>query len=114
MSVTGANDLEQDLSNGRASEDAGFQEDIHSNGAHRPGCDDEEDDDEEEEEDKEPNLKYTRLTPRLSSVYRSGDSTSSFQVSGDKMVGILDSLRLPLPASLHIALAGIVAKTFCR
>lgn len=48
---------------------------------------DEQDEEEEEEDDREPNLKYTRLTSSLSSVYRNGDSTSSFLVSGDKMVG---------------------------
>jgi hypothetical protein len=49
------------------------------------------DEGEDEEEDadgaeEEPQLKYHRLTPNLSSVYRSGDATSCFLVSGDKMV----------------------------
>jgi hypothetical protein len=43
-------------------------------------------DDEDEEGEDEPKLKYHRLTPNLSSVYRSGDATSCFLVSGDKMV----------------------------
>ena len=42
--------------------------------------------DEEEEQDEEPRLKYVRLTGSLTSVYRSGDSTSSCAVAGDKMV----------------------------
>jgi hypothetical protein len=49
----------------------------------------EESDDEDEENDglgDEPKLKYTRLTGHLGAVYRSGDSTSSFMVAGDKMV----------------------------
>jgi hypothetical protein len=41
--------------------------------------------DQEEDED-EPKLKYHRLTGSLSSVYRNGDATSCFLVSGDKMV----------------------------
>jgi hypothetical protein len=40
----------------------------------------------EDEEDEEPRLKYSRLTGNLASCYRS-DSTSSFLVAGDKMVG---------------------------
>jgi vacuolar protein sorting-associated protein 41 len=46
---------------------------------------DDEDEDGEEEED-EPKLKYSRLTTSLGGVYRSGDSTSSVVLSGDKMV----------------------------
>jgi hypothetical protein len=45
-----------------------------------------EDDDDEEEQDDEPRLKYSRLTGSLGAVYRSGDSTSSFLLAGDKMV----------------------------
>lgn len=47
---------------------------------------DEEEDEEDEEEEEEPKLKYARLTGRLSSIYRNGDSTSAFTVAGDKMV----------------------------
>lgn len=43
-------------------------------------------DDDDEDQDDEPKLKYNRLTERLSPVYRNGDSTSSFLVSGDKVV----------------------------
>ena len=60
------------------------------------GEDEEDDDDEEEEEeeeeeddeddDDEPRLKYARLTPQLTSIYRNGDATSTFLVAGDKMV----------------------------
>ncbi|CAK7214148.1 Vacuolar protein sorting-associated protein 41 [Sporothrix eucalyptigena] len=49
---------------------------------------DEEDDedDEDDEEDEEPRLKYARLTHNLGGLYRNGDATSAFLVSGDKMV----------------------------
>jgi hypothetical protein len=46
------------------------------------GTEDTEDDD----EDEEPRLKYSRLTGNLAPCYRS-DSTSTFLVAGDKMVG---------------------------
>ena len=42
--------------------------------------------DQDDDQDEEPKLKYTRLTPSLGSMYRSGDSTSSFLVSGDKLI----------------------------
>jgi len=45
-----------------------------------------EEDEDEDEEDREPNLKYTRLTSSVASLYRNGDSTSAFAVTGDKMV----------------------------
>ena len=53
--------------------------------------DDQEDDDEGEEEDdedddEEPRLKYARLTSNIAPVYRNGDATSIFLVSGDKMI----------------------------
>jgi vacuolar protein sorting-associated protein 41 len=41
---------------------------------------------EQDEDEDEPRLKYHRLTGSLSSVYRNGDATSCFLVSGDKMV----------------------------
>jgi hypothetical protein len=47
------------------------------------GDDDDEADDDHEDE---PKLKYHRLTGNLSSVYRGGDATSSFIISGDKMI----------------------------
>lgn len=40
----------------------------------------------EEEEDEEPRLKYAPLTQHLKPVYRNGDATSAFLVTGDKMV----------------------------
>ena len=46
----------------------------------------EDDDDDGDDEDDEPTLKYARLTPHLSAVYRNGDATSSFLVAGDKMI----------------------------
>lgn len=48
--------------------------------------DDDGDEDEDEDAEEEPKLKYVRLTSNLGSVYRNGDSTSSFMVAGDKMV----------------------------
>lgn len=53
----------------------------------RPG-EEQDGSDEEEEEDEEPRLKYASLTRNLQSLYRNGDATSSFIVSGDKMVRI--------------------------
>ena len=41
---------------------------------------------EEEEEEEEPRLKYESLTKQIQAVYRNGDATSAFLVSGDKMV----------------------------
>jgi hypothetical protein len=49
----------------------------------------EHDDGDEEEDDgpeEEPKLKYHRLTDSIKSVYKSGDATSTFLVSGDKLV----------------------------
>jgi len=43
-------------------------------------------DDTDDEQDEEPRLKYARLTGSLGTVYKSGDSTSSSAVAGDKMV----------------------------
>lgn len=67
----------------------------------------EEDDDDEEEEDEEPRLKYARLTPHLSPVYRNGDATSSFLTAGDKMIigthnGNIHVIQLPLFQSLRV------------
>ena len=45
-----------------------------------------EEDDDEDEEEEEPKLKYSRLTDTLTGVYRNGDATSTFVVSGDKLV----------------------------
>lgn len=45
-----------------------------------------EDEEDEDEEDDEPKLKYNRFTGSLGSLYRNGDATSSFLMSGDKMV----------------------------
>ncbi|KAI9666699.1 MAG: Vacuolar protein sorting-associated protein 41 [Bathelium mastoideum] len=64
-----------------------------------------EEEDEEEEED-EPKLKYNRLTGHLGAVYRNGDATSSFLVSGDKMIigthnGNIHILLLPNLQSLR-------------
>ena len=47
----------------------------------------------DEEEEDEPQLKYTKLTGSLSSVYRNGDTTSAFFVGGDKMVRLGSPLR---------------------
>ncbi|CAK7210169.1 Vacuolar protein sorting-associated protein 41 [Sporothrix bragantina] len=48
--------------------------------------DEDDEDDEDDEEDEEPRLKYARLTHNLGGLYRNGDATSAFLVSGDKMV----------------------------
>lgn len=45
--------------------------------------------DEEEDDEREPTLKYSKLTSSLASVYRGGDSSSAFQVSADKLVRLL-------------------------
>ena len=42
-------------------------------------------DDEEDEEEEEPRLKYATLTRNVSPLYRNGDATSAFIVTGDKM-----------------------------
>jgi vacuolar protein sorting-associated protein 41 len=47
------------------------------------------DEEDGEEVEEEPKLKYHRLTDNLTPVYRSGDSTSSFVVSGDKLVSLI-------------------------
>ncbi|KAL9095492.1 MAG: hypothetical protein Q9165_002363 [Trypethelium subeluteriae] len=48
-----------------------------------PRSEDDEDDDDGEDE---PKLKYNRLTGNLGTIYRNGDATSAFLVSGHKMV----------------------------
>ena len=50
------------------------------------GVSEEHSSDDEEEEDEEPRLKYASMTKSLGAVYRNGDATSAFLVSGDKMV----------------------------
>ena len=61
---------------------------------------------EDEEDEDEPKLKYTKFTGSLTSVYRSGDSTSAFTVAGDKMAlgthnGNIHVLTLPTLKSLR-------------
>jgi len=46
----------------------------------------EEEEEEDDDSDDEPKLKHKRLTENLNTVYRNGDSTSSFMLAGDKMV----------------------------
>ena len=46
----------------------------------------EDEEEEEDEEDDEPRLKYASLTKSQASIYRNGDATSAFMVTGDKMV----------------------------
>lgn len=48
----------------------------------------EDEDDDDDNEVEEPKLKYSRFTEYLSGVYRNGDASSTFLVSGDKMVGL--------------------------
>lgn len=50
----------------------------------------EEEDDEDtvdggSDDEEEPRLKYANLTRNVSPLYRNGDATSAFVVSGDKM-----------------------------
>jgi len=46
----------------------------------------EEEGEDDDDSDDEPKLKHKRLTENLNTVYRNGDSTSSFMLAGDKMV----------------------------
>ena len=46
----------------------------------------EEEDDEDEDDEDEPRLKYGSLTKSVGGRYRNGDATSTFSLSGDKMV----------------------------
>ncbi|QIX00337.1 hypothetical protein AMS68_005854 [Peltaster fructicola] len=74
-------------------------------------------DDEEEDED-EPKLKYDKLTGRLASVYRNGDSTSAFAVAGNKMVigthnGNVHVLALPAMQALRTYKAHSASVTSC-
>ena len=45
-----------------------------------------EEEEDDDDSDDEPKLKHKRLTENLNTVYRNGDSTSSFMLAGDKMV----------------------------
>lgn len=47
--------------------------------------DEDPDEDEGEDEEEEPHLKYATLTKSVSPLYRNGDATSTFMVTGDKM-----------------------------
>ena len=59
---------------------------LGTNGAMQEHDKGEEEEEEEEEEDDEPQLKYASLTKSQASIYRNGDATSAFMVTGDKMV----------------------------
>lgn len=50
------------------------------------GTEQETEEEEDDDSDDEPKLKHKRLTENLNTVYRNGDSTSSFMLAGDKMV----------------------------
>ncbi|KAI0128991.1 hypothetical protein BJ170DRAFT_682774 [Xylariales sp. AK1849] len=70
-------------------------------------ADADEEDDETDDEDEEPTLKYARLTPHLSTVYRNGDMTSAFLTAGDKMItgthnGNIHIVQLPMFQSLRV------------
>ena len=87
--------LEMALPFGRATGQSGPRDDRDDLGHSktlRSTQDEEEDDDDEEDEDDEeetePTLKCARLTSSVSSIYKNGDSTSTFLVSGDKMVRV--------------------------
>jgi len=83
--VQPAEDAQADADNGHDVSATEPPSGAESSPARPPETDDEEDE-EEEDEEKEPNLKYTRLTSSVASLYRSGDSSSAFAVTGDKMV----------------------------
>ena len=75
--------------------------------APRPNADEEDNISEEEDEDEEPRLKYASLTKNLKSVYRNGDATSAFLVSGDKMIigthnGNIHVLSVPSLGALRV------------
>ena len=53
-----------------------------------------EDDEDEDDEDEEPKLKYASLTKGQAAIYRNKDATSAFLVGGDKMVRILQPIKL--------------------
>ena len=59
-----------------------------NNGGQYPSeSDDEAEEEEEDDEDEdEPRLKYGSLTKSVGGRYRNGDATSTFSLSGDKMV----------------------------
>ena len=57
-----------------------------TNGAMEEHDKGEEDEEEDDEDDDEPRLKYASLTKSQASIYRNGDATSAFMVTGDKMV----------------------------
>lgn len=62
---------------------------------------------EEEGEDDEPNFKYSRLSGSIGAVYRAGDATSTFMLSGDKMIigthnGNVNILSLPSLQPLRV------------
>ena len=87
---------------GEGDEDGGEEEEEEEEEGEEEEDEDEEDDnddddDDDDEEDEEPKFKYARLTPHLSSVYRNGNSTSSFLVAGDKMVGAASPTVQPAP-----------------
>ncbi|GAM89313.1 hypothetical protein ANO11243_073500 [Dothideomycetidae sp. 11243] len=75
----------QGSENGNGTEDA--PKTPQKNGSKASGADPESADDSDDDgEEEEPQLKYTKLTGSLSSVYRGGDDTSTFFVGGDKLV----------------------------
>lgn len=74
----GGNDGAGDTTEGDT-DDAEEDEDEEDDG-------EEDEDEEDDDDDEEPRLKYARLTQHLGGVYRNADATSSFLVSGDKMV----------------------------
>ena len=82
-------------------------DDPESKPVHDPSDEDEEDDTSDggsDEEEEEPRLKYANLTRNVSPLYRNGDATSAFVVSGDKMASCYTRIRLSvagLLANLH-------------
>ena len=68
---------------------------------------DESEEDDGDDEEEESRLKYATLTRNVSSIYRNGDATSAFHVSGDKMIvathnGNIHVFALPSFSSLRV------------
>jgi hypothetical protein len=70
----------------RATDESSGDDDDDEEEIDDEGDEESEEEDDEEGDDDEPRLKYARLTQHLGTVYRNGDSTSTFLVAGDKMI----------------------------
>lgn len=96
---TDATENEDEVGTSTTAEDGDDDDETEDDG-------DEEEEEDEEEED-EPKLKHARLTSHLAPVYRNGDATSTFLVTGDKMFigthnGNIHVLSLPTFQSVRV------------